>query len=313
MTLRNSLLTLLLTLTLAGSASAAVLDSPAVDLDYSSRTSIALDVTAGVSGAPSGFTVEWMDAGVLDALGGAWPAASDSRIQRMDFVGTPTLNIENGTSSYRLGSFQVAGVELGDLFDETGVVGNSHAELLPGVEYVVRVRANGGSGDDASPFSSTRRVTTLGSSAQNCTYTQGYWKNHGAGACHSGNNADVWPVASLTIGTVNYTAAELCAIFNQPAQGNGLTSMAHQLIAAKLNIAQGAIAPAAVAQAIADADALIGGLVAPPVGSGYLAPSSTSGLTNTLDQFNNGVTGPGHCGATPTAPSTWGNLKSRYR
>lgn len=302
----------LLTLSLAGSASAAVLDAPSLQLDYSSRTSAALDVTAGNSGAPSGFTVEWMAASVHDQLGG-WPAASDSRIQRMDFVGTPTLNIENGTSSYLLNPSEATGVEIGDLFDETGVVGNALTELTPGIEYVIRVRANGGSGDDASVFSETQRFSTLGFPTQNCTYTQGYWKTHGAGACHNGNNADEWPVGSLTLGTVNYTAAQLCAIFNQPAQGNGLTSLAHQLIAAKLNIAQGAVAPPAVAQAIADADALIGGLIAPPIGSGSLAPNATSGLTGTLDQFNNGVTGPGHCGATPAAPSTWGNIKTRYR
>ena len=302
----------LLTLSLAGSVSAAALDAPSLQLDYSSRTSAMLEVTAGNSGAPSGFTVEWMDASVFDALG-AWPAASDPRIQRMDFVGTPTLNIESGTRSYLLNPSEVAGVEIGDLFDETGVVGNAMTELTPGAGYVVRVRANGGSGDEASVYSATQRFSTLGIPTQNCTYTQGYWKNHGAGACHSGNNADVWPAGSLTLGTVNYTAAQLCAIFNQPAEGNGLTSLAHQLIAAKLNIAQGAVAPAAVAQAIADADALIGGLVAPPIGAGSLAPAVTSGLTNTLDQFNNGVTGPGHCGATPTAPSTWGNIKTRYR
>ena len=117
-----------------------------------------------------------------------------------------------------------------------------------------------------------------------CTFTQGFWKNH----------PEAWPVSSLTLGTVSYTAAQLDAILDQPVEGNGLVSLAHQLIAAKLNIANGANG-SAVAQTIADADALIGGLVVPPVGSGYLAPASTSDLTAALDAFNNGFTGPGHC------------------
>jgi len=50
-----------------------------------------------------------------------------------------------------------------------------------------------------------------------------------------------------------------------------------------------------VAAAIASADALIGGLVIPPVGSGSLASSATSALTSALDNFNQGLIGPGHC------------------
>jgi len=58
---------------------------------------------------------------------------------------------------------------------------------------------------------------------------------------------------------------------------------------------------------------LIGGLVVPPVGGGFLAPGSTSALTNTLDDYNNGII-PGvlNC-ATKTSQSTWGKVKSLYR
>jgi len=95
--------------------------------------------------------------------------------------------------------------------------------------------------------------------------------------------------------------------------GNGLISLAHQLIAAKLNIAQGAD-PTAASAAIAAADALIGSLIVPPTpGFGSLPTSSTSSLTQTLDDFNNGITGPGHCGNVPTRQNTWGQLKTSYR
>ena len=122
-----------------------------------------------------------------------------------------------------------------------------------------------------------------------CTLGLGYWKNHYPSA---------WPASvvagGLTIGTVNYTAAELHSILWTAPQGNGLIILAHQLITAKLNLANGADG-SAVAAAIASADALIGGLVIPPVGGGSLAPALTGALTQTLDNYNSGLTGPGAC------------------
>jgi hypothetical protein len=117
-----------------------------------------------------------------------------------------------------------------------------------------------------------------------CTFTQGYWKNH---------DAD-WPVSSLTLGTVSYTQSQLLSIFDAPVAGNGLISLAHQLIAAKMNIANGA-SGSAINSTIAAADALIGSLVVPPVGSDHLETSATSALVTALDDYNKGVTGPGHC------------------
>jgi hypothetical protein len=76
--------------------------------------------------------------------------------------------------------------------------------------------------------------------------------------------------------------------------GNGLISLAHQLIAAKLNVARGADG-STIASAIAAADALIGSLVVPPAGGGSLAPGTTSALVQTLDNYNSGLTGPGAC------------------
>lgn len=117
-----------------------------------------------------------------------------------------------------------------------------------------------------------------------CTLTQGYWKNH----------EEDWPVSTLTLGTVSYSQPQLLAIFDSPVAGNGLISLAHQLIAAKLNIANGA-SGSAIASSIAAADALIGSLVVPPVGGGSLDPSATSALVTALDNYNRGITGPGHC------------------
>ncbi len=119
-----------------------------------------------------------------------------------------------------------------------------------------------------------------------CTYTQGYWKNH----------PEFWPVTTLALGSVTYTREQLVQILKEPVSGNGLISLAYQLIAAKLNIlAEAPQAP--VSAAISAADGLIGSLTVPPVGSGYLQPSVTGSLNDTLNQYNNGVLpgGPPHC------------------
>jgi len=58
---------------------------------------------------------------------------------------------------------------------------------------------------------------------------------------------------------------------------------------------------------------MIGTLVIPPVGSDSLPPDQTSDLTQTLDDFNSGVTGPGKCGPTAVEPTTWSHLKASYR
>ena len=117
-----------------------------------------------------------------------------------------------------------------------------------------------------------------------CTLTQGFWKTH----------QNAWPLAALSLGTVNYTQSQLLSILNQPVNGNGLISLAYQLIATKLNIANGADGTV-IAATVSAADALIGSLVVPPVGSDSLASSITDPVKNPLQDYNEGVTGPGHC------------------
>lgn len=124
-----------------------------------------------------------------------------------------------------------------------------------------------------------------------CTFTQGYWKTH----------EEAWPVDSVSLGNRTYTKAEALAIFATPVQGNGLLALAHQLLAAKLNVANGAD-DAAIADAIDAADAMIGDLVVPPSGAGSLSPGATSSLVGELDDYNNGVAGPGHCDEPPPPP-----------
>ncbi len=297
---RLSMAVLLGSAFIAGPVAAQALNTPIATPTHSKPGSVRMMIEAGNSGAPAGFTVERMTKAEFDALGG-WSESASATWVGATYDGIPTFNMQGTAGSYILGPRQTIEVELGQMFDETGVVANDVEELEPNTEYVIRVRANASGSNEASAFSQTILLSSA-PLATNCTYTQGFWKNH----------TGVWPVTGLTLGSVSYTAAELLAIFNQPAQGNKLVILAHQLIAAKLNIANGAD-PSAAASTISASDALIGSLVVPPIGAGNLPSNPATGYANTLDDYNNGIIGPGHCGTVPATASTWGKIKSQYR
>src|SRR5205823_5962735 len=122
-------------------------------------------------------------------------------------------------------------------------------------------------------------------SPSNCVRGQGYWKNHAE-----------WPVNELRLGNVTYSRQELQSILENPVRINGLVSVAHQEIAAKLNIASGADG-SCIQQTLADLDAFIGDLVVPPVGSGFLLPRDVAGFVSTLTQYNTGFLCSPHCGS----------------
>ena len=275
------------------------LDTPTISLGTSGHGKQTITVTAGPSGAPDGFTIWWMDAQEFAANGGQWPSSVVEGQGVACFTGIPTLNtFGESQTTFQLATNQSIIVEIGDLSDETGVAGTVN-ELEYGQTYHFVAFANAANNQPGSSFSST--VTGSTTTNTNCTYTQGYWKNH----------PTLWPVTSLMLGSVNYTSAELLSILNQPVSGNGLISLAHQLIAAKLNIANGAD-PTAASATIAAADAQIGSLVVPPVGAGFLDPSSTSEKTQILDDYNNGIIGPGHCGDVPVESESWSTVKALY-
>jgi hypothetical protein len=261
----------------------------AISYETSAASNIAFNVTAGQTGAPAGFSIQWMTLTDYVALGNRWPLTSAvPNAQAPSFCKANFSGIvpPSGCVAYNLHPGQSLTVVIGDdnLYDSCAVSSPcSGAPLLCNTAYVFRASALDATGQ--LRVSDTITCATLPSvGGGSCTYTQGYWRNH----------PDAWPVTSLTIGTVSYQAAELMAVLDNPARGNGLVMLAHQLIAAKLNIANGAD-PSAVQQTITDADNMIGGLVVPPIGNGYLAPDETGNLTETVTEYNEGTIGPGHC------------------
>jgi hypothetical protein len=254
-------------------------------------TGAAIDVTftAGATGAPAGFSVQWMLVSDFVAAGG-W--TSDTTIAPSYCHASFSGNASG--YYYNLGPGGQTTVTLGDvLFDTPGASSScENVPLLCGEQYVFRAFAHATSNLGRSDWSADTFCSTLPCGGDGCTYTQGYWKTHGP--IPTGNNVNEWPVIGLTLGTVAYTDFELQAIFDTPGSGNALITLAHQLIAAKLNVANGAD-DSAVASAIAAADALIGGLVVPPIGTGTLPNGSVGALITALTDYNEGATGPGHC------------------
>ena len=166
-----------------------------------------------------------------------------------------------------------------------------------------------------------------------CTLTWGYWKTHGPDPdCSPGNQENKWGVASLNIGGLSLDQGQLCDILhvnpgacNKQGQGNGGSNaviiLEHQLIAAMLNVANGAINCSFVGTAITQANAALTGHVYDCIGTSTPDGQNMVALASLLESYNsdncscptasplqNSANAP-----APTTKATWGQVKSHYR
>jgi hypothetical protein len=116
-----------------------------------------------------------------------------------------------------------------------------------------------------------------------CTYTIGYWKNHPYD----------WPTDALSLFS-RYEA--MCILWTPPKKGNAYLILAHQYIGAELNVVNGASIPDAVLEAWFCAQELLETYMA----AGDIPKKSPDralaiNLACMLDDYNNGLIGPGHC------------------
>jgi hypothetical protein len=133
-----------------------------------------------------------------------------------------------------------------------------------------------------------------------CTRTIGYWKTH-AGFGPQGDV--VTPLLPVWLGTaagaksVHVTTAALAVslLDRSGDASNGINKLYAQLLGAKLNIANGADG-SAILQAIAQADAFLATHAAADWSSLSSAQrQQVLAWAATLDDYNNGRIGPGHC------------------
>lgn len=110
-----------------------------------------------------------------------------------------------------------------------------------------------------------------------CAYTQGYWKNH----------TSSWPAGYSPTAMFYASGKSWIDLFNTPPKGSAYIILAHQYMAAALNVANGAYMPPTT-QTTFDAAAA------------YFAGGAGGDLTawaSILDNYNNGLVagGPPHC------------------
>lgn len=139
---------------------------------------------------------------------------------------------------------------------------------------------------------------------QGCTLTQGYWKTHSnRGPAPADSTWNLLPAAQDTAAFLPYVDAKgdpgtWYSIFWTPPAGNVYYQLAHQYMAAQLNILNGASAPASVTAALTGANGFFAAYT--PAEAGALDKQSAAraqalAWAGTLGSYNEGAIGPGHC------------------
>jgi hypothetical protein len=123
-------------------------------------------------------------------------------------------------------------------------------------------------------------ITTATLTNGPCPHSQGYWKN----------NPRLWPVSSLTLGSQTYLKSELLNILKTSTTSDASMILARQLIAAKLNVANGSDG-LLVSSTISHADSLLSSFA----GKLPYKVKTTSSIgktmindATTLNNYNNG-------------------------
>ncbi len=127
-----------------------------------------------------------------------------------------------------------------------------------------------------------------------CTLTQGYWKTH------SQLGPAPYDPAWKNIGSAEEQTTFFLSgtswynVFWTAPKGNPYYILAHQYMAAKLNSLDGAAATPEVSAAIAYAETFFN-TYTPTATLSKTVKNAALANANILDQFNNGLIGPGHC------------------
>jgi len=127
---------------------------------------------------------------------------------------------------------------------------------------------------------------------EGCTLTQGYWKTHSEYG--PAPYDDTWAQLSDGADTLFFDkgASWYEVLWTPPKKGDVYYILAHQYIAAYLNGLNGADT-STLGTALTDAAALLDEYDTKSIPRS-IRPSFIN-LASTLDQYNNGYTGPGHC------------------
>jgi len=132
-----------------------------------------------------------------------------------------------------------------------------------------------------------------------CTLTQGYWKTHSTYG--PAPKADpTWASVGGPDAKFFGTSASWYQVFNTAPKGNAYYILAHQYMAAVLNTKNGASTTSAVDAAMTWAFDSFTAHPLPTDAFWTTNKVAATGYAATLDGYNNGLVGPGHCGDEAT-------------
>jgi hypothetical protein len=180
-------------------------------------------------------------------------------------------------------------------------VTKEYARNIVGVcgEYDVINTASFAANDTGATGSDDATVHVLVECQAGCTLTPGYWKTHSENG--PAPYDDTWAQLPQGAGTAFYLSGQTYyqVLWTSP-QGNAYYILAHAYIAAQLNILNGASMPADVWTAYQAATLHLNTYSPAQIEvlkgkSGNDLRADFIALAGTLDAYNNGLTGPGHC------------------
>jgi hypothetical protein len=162
-------------------------------------------------------------------------------------------------------------------------------------EYIVNNTASFVTNDTISTGSDGAVVNVSVPCAGGCTLTPGYWKTHSAFG--PAPYDDTWAMIGESTPFFFSGQSYYQVLWTPPSRGNAYYILAHAYIAAKLNQLNGANFSAAQS-AFDSATALFSNPANTPASVGALrggARNAWINLASILDNYNNGLIGPGHC------------------
>jgi hypothetical protein len=167
--------------------------------------------------------------------------------------------------------------------------------LLECGENIVKNTASFETTDTGATGSDDYTVIVTVACNQGCTLTQGYWKTHSDRGPAPYDNA--WnSLGALEEDTLFFNSGKTWyQVFWTPPAGNAYYNLAQQYMAAKLNILNGASSTPAVDAAIAGAEALFNAQGVNDTTLSKTERTAALAYAATLDNYNNGLIGPGHC------------------
>lgn len=146
---------------------------------------------------------------------------------------------------------------------------------------------------DTGTTGSDDHTVTINVPKAGCTLTQGYWKTHSAAG--PAPYDDNWrAIGAAEHNTLFFGSGQTwLQVFGNSPAGNAYYILAHQYMAAELNVLNGASAPTAVQDALTASRTLFSSVTGTSLTKAQ--ESEAKSLADVLTSFNEGGSGPGHC------------------